>query len=83
MTVKYYGEIAFTMDENHSDIAYVNDWAEDKVFTFEDTYSFKADFVWGYEDGVIEYIKRDLMLVAGGGYNTDHIHNVTFTIERI
>ena len=33
------------------------------------------------EEAII-YIKHDLKLVAGGGYNTDHIHNVKFEIEK-
>ena len=35
------------------------------------------------EEDCVNYIKRDLKLVAGGGYNSDHIHNVTFEIERM
>ena len=30
-----------------------------------------------------DYIKRELALVAGGGYDTDHIYNVSITIKRI
>ena len=29
------------------------------------------------------HIKSDLRLVAGGGYNSEHIHNVKFKIEAI
>ena len=42
------------------------------------------EYIDDYTKEEIEsYIKRDLRLVAGGGYNSDHIHNVTFDIERI
>ena len=34
-------------------------------------------------DMIINYIKKDLKLVAGGGHNTDHIHNVKFEIRRM
>ena len=34
------------------------------------------------EEEAFIYIKHDLKLVAGGGYNTDHIHNVKFEIEK-
>lgn len=77
--MKYHGKISFTIDKGHPDIKYVNDWTEDKILTFADTYTFNDDYT---EESIIQYIKRDLSLVAGGGYNTDHIHNVTFEIEK-
>ena len=54
-------------------------FTKEKVFTFSDTYTFNSDYT---EEEVIIYIKHDLKLVAGGGYNTDHIHNVKFEIEK-
>lgn len=77
--MKYYGKISFTIDKGHPDIKYVDDWTEDKVLTFADTYTFNDDYT---EEEIIPYIKRDLSLVAGGGYNTDHISNVTFEIGK-
>lgn len=77
--MKYHGKISFTIDKGHPDIKYVNDWTEDKILTFTDTYTFNDDYT---EESIVQYIKRDLSLVAGGGYNTDHIHNVTFEIEK-
>ena len=77
--MKYHGKISFTIDKGHPDIKYVNDWTEDKILTFADTYTFNDDYT---EESIIQYIKRDLSLVAGGGYNTDHISNVTFEIEK-
>lgn len=62
-------------------IKYVKDWTEDKVMTFEDEYYFDMDM--GYtHDEIVSHIKHDLMLVAGGGYITDHIHNVEFEIHQ-
>lgn len=78
--MKYHGKISFTIDKNHPDIKYVPDWTEDKVLTFDDEYTFNDDYA--KEDAII-YIKRDLSLVAGGGYNTDHIHNVIFEISKL
>lgn len=75
--MKYDGKINFTIDKEHPD--YVENY-ESLTFTFEDTYSFNDDYT---EEEAVAFIKRDLSLVAGGGYNTDHIHNVTFEIERI
>ena len=77
--MKYHGKISFTIDKEHPDIKYVPDWEEDKVLTIEDTYSFNSDC---QKENIIAYIKHDLSLVAGGGYNTDHIHNVVFEIEK-
>ena len=50
-----------------------------KNFYISDTYTFNSDYT---EEEAIIYIKHDLKLVAGGGYNTDHIHNVKFEIEK-
>lgn len=76
----YHGKILYTIDKEHPDIKYVENWTKDKVFAFEDTYSSGDEFS---DESNIEYIKRDLMLVAGGGYNTDHIGIVSFEIEKI
>lgn len=82
--MKYNAKIYYTMDENHPDLDYVKDWTEDKEFVFSDTYTFN-DEIYGDEDEemILNYIKRDLRLVAGGGYNSEHIHNVRFDIKRI
>lgn len=77
---KYHGKIIYTIDSRHPDIKYVEDYTEEKIFTFEDTYTFNEDYPM---ENVTEYIKRDLMLVAGGGYNTEHIRNVKFEIKRV
>ena len=76
---RFYGKISYTIDKGHPDIKCVEDWTEDKVFAFEDYYSFDTNYT---KDEVESYIKHDLMLVAGGGYNTDHIHNVNFEIRQ-
>lgn len=78
--MKYYGKIFFTMDKNHPDIKCVEDWTENKLYTFEDTYTFKGKYT---KEEIMHYIKRDLMLVAGGGYNTEHIHGVEFRIKEL
>ena len=78
--MRIYGEIKYTMDNEHPDRKYVEDWKEDKVFTFSDVYHFNEDYT---EEEAVAYIKRDLKLVAGGGYNSEHIHNVIFEIERL
>ena len=77
---KYHGKITYTIDKTHPDIKYVEDYTEEKIFTYEDTYTFNGEYP---TENIKAYIKQDLMLVAGGGYNTDHIHNVKFEINRV
>lgn len=80
MKAQYKAKIIFTIDKDHPDIKYVKDWTEDKVLTIEDVYIFNNNYT---KENIIAYIKNDLMLVAGGGYNTDHIHNIEFEIKQI
>lgn len=78
--MKYYGQIAYTMDKNHPDIKYAEDWTAEKIYTFEDIYTFNNDCS---KEDIIAHIKSDLKLVAGGGYNSKHIHNIKFNIKRV
>ena len=81
MKIKYHAKITYTIDKDHPDRKYVPDWTEEKQLTFEDVYTFTMED-YTKEDR-INYMQRDLMLVAGGGYNTDHIHNVKFEIKQV
>lgn len=81
MKIQYKAKIIFTMDKDHPDKKYVQDWTEEKQFTFEDVYTFTTEDYT--KEDKYNYMKNDLMLVAGGGYNTDHIHNVEFEIKQI
>ena len=81
MTTRYKGKITFSIDKGHPDIKYVLDWEENKLYTFEDTYTFLLDC--HTKEEIESYIKHDLMLVAGGGYATSHIHNIEFEIKQI
>ena len=83
--MKYYGKITYEIDENHPDVNYVSGgWYKGKVFKYEDTYEFDGR-LYSPEDRnmFVNSIKRDLKLVAGGGYNSEHIHNVKFEIYRM
>ena len=80
MKIKYNGKIAYSIDKNHPDIKCVDGWTEDKIYTFEDTYIFEYGYYTTEE--IKSHIQNDLMLVAGGGYNTKHIHNVSFEIKQ-
>lgn len=79
--MKYHGKITYEIDENHP-VAGV--WYKGNVFEYEDYYEFD-ERLYSPEDRdmFVNYIKRDLKLVAGGGYSTDHIHNVMFNIYRV
>lgn len=74
------GEIWYTMDEQHPDRGCVPDWTPIKVEYYSDVYKIDEDYFYGRDD-IEEYITHDLKLVAGGGYNTDHIHNCRVEIS--
>ena len=73
MKIHYIGKITYTMTENHPDWEYSVKSIKYK-YTFEDSYFFDSS-MYGEEDveNIKAYIRNDLMLIAGGGYNTDHI----------
>lgn len=76
----YDAEISYTIDGEHPDRKYCGeDWTEDQVFTYSDTYYFNMDD----EEICIRYMKGDLMLVAGGGYSKEHVHNVAFKFTKV
>lgn len=87
MTKTIKGIIKFTVDKDHPDYQHMDEKQRHGINTYCDTYYFDIyDPVFnpaGYytEDdveGMHEHIKHDLALVAGGGYDTKHIHNVEF-----
>lgn len=77
--MQVYGKISCTIDKDHPDIKYTKDWSEDKIYTFEDIYTFSDAYTFSDVRG---YIENDLALVAGGGYDTDHIHNVSYVVTK-
>ena len=81
MKIRYHGEIKYTMDRNHPDIQYAKDWTKDKLYSFSDTYEFDCNYYSTEE--IMAYIVHDLKLVAGGGYNSKHIHNLAFEIKQV
>lgn len=80
MTQKIKAKIICTIDKTHPDINCVDDWTENKKFEFEDIYIFPSHCCIDY---IMQFIKNDLRLVMGGGYDWKHIHNEKFEIERI
>lgn len=70
--------INYTVDSAHPDIKYIRNPEEPQSFT--DLYTVDTDYFWSIDD-IYSYIRDDLRLVAGGGYDSDHIHNVTFDFK--
>lgn len=76
---KFKATIRFRVDSEHPDIQYIKN--PDEIQEFSDTYTFSHRYT--SLDYIHNYIKYDLSLVAGGGYNTDHIHDVEFDIVKL
>lgn len=84
------GTIYFTVDKDHPDYKYMSG-DKTREMSFDDTYTFDiydpVDNPSGYWeadqlDGMHDYIRNDLALIAGGGSDTKHIHNVRFVFSR-
>lgn len=74
--------IYYTVDSEHPDIQYIKNPSEKQSFT--DTYTFDTNYVGNVTRSEMEnYAKNDLRLVAGGGYNSKHIHNVSFEFKSV
>ena len=81
--MKYKGTISYRITEDHPDRKYFKGDIT-KRLTYSDVYTFKEDVARSISrESIIAYIKADLTLVAGGGYNTDHIRDVRFTIKEV
>lgn len=52
-----------------------------KGLVFDDIYTIDTDYFYDNE-AIKNYITNDLKLVAGGGYNSEHIKNVSITIMQ-
>ena len=75
MKISILASIFYTVDNNHPDIKYIKQPSEIQSFT--DCYHIDTDCFWSKDD-YMSYIRNDLRFVAGGGYDTKHIHNVSF-----
>lgn len=78
--VKIKGVIKYKVKKNHPDLNYIPVDKRNDTFEFSDTYTIDTDNFWG-KDHIDAYIKHDLSLVAGGGYDTDTIKNVKFILS--
>ena len=73
-------KIIWMVSENHPDIKYVEN--PKNTLEYTDTYTLDTDY-YDDENHMIAFMKHDLSLVAGGGYNTENIYDVKFDIEKI
>ncbi len=78
---RYEASINYTMKATHPDINCVRDWTPSKVFHYSDTYTFDDD-VYPEEEDRRDFMRHDMALVAGGGYNTDHIEIIRCEYTR-
>lgn len=78
--MEIYGKIYYTMDKDHPDWnCVIGEKSESRIHEFDDTYRFDPELYTKAD--AIRYMKNDLSLIAGGGYNRKHIHNVKFVFE--
>lgn len=77
--MKYRGTISYRITEDHPDRKYFKGDILERL-TYSDTYTIKEDMP---RESIMHHIKNDLALVAGGGYNTDHIRDVQITIKEV
>ena len=74
------GVIYFKVKKNHPDLKCLPENERDKTQVFKDTYFIDTDYFYGRDD-IESYIKHDLKLVAGGGYDTNTIKNVKIDLK--
>ena len=77
--VKIKGVIYYKVKKNHPDLKYIPEEERDKMHEFCDIYNIDTVCFYG-RDHIESYIKRDLKLVAGGGYDTDTIKNTKIVL---
>lgn len=81
--MKIKAKIYYTIKETHPDKdCVVGGWNPDKVYDYEDIYTIDPDKFYG-PDHIMNYIKEDLALVAGGGYDWNHIDNIKLEMEVV
>lgn len=73
--------ITYTIDTGHPDIGCMTDWTPEKVYTYSDTYTFDTVFFPTISD-MKHYIRRDLLMIAGGGYDARHVHNAHISFNN-
>lgn len=78
---EFKAKIIYKILPTHPDKDYVvGGYDPEKYYEYEDTYKIDIDYFNGLSD-VYSYIKRDLRLVAGGGYNDKGIWVFKYVIN--
>lgn len=80
MKIEIKATIEYHIKNSHPDIQYIKN--KNKKQSYTDTYTVDTDNFFN-EEQYINHIKRDLMLVASGGYDTTHIENIKFDIKQL
>lgn len=77
--MKYKGTVSYRITEDHPDRKHFKGDLSERL-TYSDIYTFREELP---KESIVNYIKYDLALIAGGGYNTDQIRDVKFTIKEV
>ena len=81
-TRSFKATLKFKVDKNHPDIKCIKN--PDEPIKFSDTYRFNENY---YNLNDIEEMEArahsDLSIVAGGGYDAEHIHEISWEFEDL
>lgn len=81
MTIK--AKLTYTIKPTHPDFQYLTEsWLPEKRFTDEDTWHINPDCFYEEED-IEDYIKENMLLTAGGGYDWNGIDNIEFEMKEV
>lgn len=81
--MKYYAEISYTINKDHPLYAEAEKNKDFKTMYGLHKFSDIYDFAEGWDEKEAEhYMKVDLMLIAGGGYQTDGVEEAFFEIRK-
>ena len=75
-------KITYTIDKDHPDYDSLPLDERDGILEHSNLYIMEEYYFNGYEE-MIKCIINDLLLIADGGHNSDHVHNVKFEITEI
>lgn len=80
LTIK--AKLTYTIKPTHPDFQYLTEsWTPEKKFTDEDVWHINPDCFYGEED-IEGYIKENMLLTAGGGYDWNGIDNIEFEMKE-
>ena len=75
-------KLTYTIKPTHPNFQYLDEsWLPEKRFTDEDTYHINPDCFYGEED-IEDFIKENMLLTAGGGYDWKGIDNIEFEMKE-